>query len=166
MTWEIREMEEKDWGRVQEIYRQGIETKIATFQSQVPEFEEWDKGHLQEGRLVAVDKENRVIGWLALSPTSSRCVYRGVVEVSIYIAPEARGQGIGTALLSKAVEVTEELGIWTLYSNIIAINKGSIALHKKCGFRTVGIRERIAKDLDGVWQDTVIMEKRSLTVGM
>jgi len=165
MKYTIREMKREDWDRVREIYLQGIETKKATFQTEAPEYEAWDKGHLKENRLVAVDESGNIAGWVALSPTSSRCVYRGVVEVSIYIAKEARGNHVGYSLLMKTIEETEKMDIWTLYSAIFAINEASIALHKKCGFRNVGTRERIAKDADGIWRDTVIMERRSKVAG-
>ena len=165
MKYKIRKMKKEDWNRVREIYLQGIETKKATFQTEVPEYEAWDKSHLKENRLVAVDEEEKVMGWIALSPTSSRCVYRGVVEISIYVAKEARGNQIGYLLMMKTIEETEKMDIWTLYSAIIAINEASIALHKKCGFRIVGTRERIAKDADGIGRDPVIMERRSKIAG-
>lgn len=165
MKYKIREMRKEDWDRVREIYLEGIETKKATFQTEAPEYEDWDRSHLKENRFVAVDENGKVEGWIALSPTSSRCVYRGVVEVSVYIAKEARGNGAGCLLMMKTIEETEKMDIWTLYSAIISINEASIALHKKCGFRVVGTREKIAKDVDGIWRDTVIMERRSKIAG-
>jgi len=165
MKYIIREMKREDWDRVREIYLQGIETKKATFQTEALEYEDWDKSHLKENRLVAVDQSGNVVGWIALSPTSSRCVYRGVVEVSIYIAKEARGNRVGYSLMMKTIEETEKMDIWTLYSAIFATNEASITLHKHCGFRIVGTRERIAKDVDGIWRDIVIMERRSLIAG-
>lgn len=165
MEYIIREMKREDWNRVKEIYLQGIETKKSTFQTEVPEYEEWDKGHLKENRLVAVGERGEVIGWIALSPTSSRCVYRGVVEVSVYIAKEARGNHVGYSLMMKIIDETEKMDIWTLYAAIISTNEASIVLHKKCGFRVVGRRERIAKDADGIWRDVVIMERRSKIAG-
>jgi L-amino acid N-acyltransferase YncA len=121
---------------------------------------------LQEGRLVAIDSNDNVLGWVALTPTSSRCVYRGVAEVSVYIDQEARGNGVGAALLSAVINESEKMGLWTLQSGIIEINEASIALHKKCGFRIIGFRERVAMDSDGVWQNTVLMERRSEVIGI
>ncbi|WP_054739301.1 GNAT family N-acetyltransferase [Cellulosilyticum ruminicola] len=165
MNYKIREMKREDWNRVRAIYLQGIATKKATFQTEAPEYEAWDQGHLKECRFVAVDEEDRVMGWIALSPTSSRYVYRGVVEVSIYVAEEARGNQIGYLLMMKTIEETEKLDIWTLYSVILEVNEVSLALHKKCGFREIGTRERIAQDADGIWRDTVVMERRSKIAG-
>ncbi|WP_167956531.1 GNAT family N-acetyltransferase [Anaerosporobacter faecicola] len=161
MRYDIREMKAEDYESVKRIYLEGIATKKATFQTEAPEYEAWNQGHCKECRFVAVDEKNEILGWIALSPTSSRCVYRGVNEVSIYIAQKGRGQQIGTALLSKVIEESEKLGIWTLQSGIFEINEASIALHKKCGFRVVGTRENIAKDVDGIWRNTVLMERRS-----
>lgn len=166
MEFNIRTMKKEDWNSVVDIYMQGINTKQATFQTEVPEYEEWDKGHLKIGRLVAVDNQDKVVGWIALSPTSSRCVYRGVAEVSVYISESFRKNNLGYKLLDKAIEETEKEGIWTLQSGIFAINEASIALHKKCGFRIVGIREKIGRDSNGIWQDTVLMERRSKIVGV
>lgn len=165
MNYKVREMKREDWDRVREIYLQGIATKKATFQTEAPEYEAWNQSHLKQCRFVTVDEEDRVMGWIALSPTSSRYVYRGVVEVSIYVAEEARGNQIGYSLMMKTIEETEKLDIWTLYSAIFAINEASLALHKKCGFRVIGTRERIAQDADGIWRDTVIMERRSKIAG-
>lgn len=162
----VRTMTKEDLDRVMEIYSQGIKTKIATFQTEVPCTEEWDKSHLPDGRLVAVDDRNEIAGWAALTPVSSRCVYRGVAEVSIYIAEDARGKGVGSLLFNELIKDSEKMGIWTLQSGIFEINEASIALHKKCGFRLVGIREKIAQDSDGIWRNTVLMERRSSTVGV
>lgn len=166
MEFNIRTMKKEDWNSVLDIYMQGINTKQATFQTEVPEYEEWDKGHLKTGKLVAVDNQDKVVGWIALSPTSSRCVYRGVVEVSVYISESFRKNNLGYKLLNKVIEESEKEGIWTLQSGIFAINEASIALHKKCGFRIVGIREKIGRDSNGIWQDTVLMERRSKIVGL
>lgn len=165
MEYTIRKMNQEDWEAVREIYLEGIHTKKATFQTDAPSYEEWNNGHLKEFRYVAVDEDNQVSGWIALSPTSSRCVYRGVVEVSIYVAQSSRKQNLGYELMKKVIEETEKNDIWTLYSGIISINEASIKLHKKCGFRVVGTRERIAKDADGVWQNVTIMERRSEIAG-
>lgn len=165
MKYTIREMRKEDWNRVREIYLQGIHSKKSTFETSAPEYEAWDRNHLQENRLVAIDENEKVMGWIALSPTSSRCAYRGVADVSIYIDEKARRSGVGYSLMMRTIQKTEEMGIWTLCSGIFAINEASLALHKKCGFRVVGTRERIAQDADGIWQDTVIMERRSKIVG-
>lgn len=161
---QIRPLIASDWGAVSQIYAEGIATRLATFETQVPTWEKWDSGHLSEGRYVAVDGD-AILGWVALSPVSSRYVYRGVMEESIYIAQSARGQGIGSLLLTHIVSASEDLGIWTLQGGIFAKNTASIALHEKCGFRRVGYRERIGQ-LEGVWYDTVLMERRSQKVGL
>lgn len=163
--YKIREMKNEDWEQVVNIYKEGIETGIATFQTEVPDYESWDKGHLKKGRFVACNGDT-ILGWIAMSPTSSRCVYSGVVEVSVYIGKNSRHNGIGEKLMTKLIEYTEENNIWSLYSAIIRKNVSSIELHKKCGFREVGIRERIAKLSNGEWSDTVIMEYRSKKVGI
>ncbi len=156
----IREMKKEDWDIVSDIYLQGIRSKKSTFQTEAPSYEEWDKGHIKECRLVVVDRADTVLGWAAISSISSRYVYRGVAEVSIYIAESSRGKHIGYVLLDDLILKSEEIGIWTLQSGIFEINTASIALHKKCGFRVVGVREKIGCDLDGVWQNTILMERR------
>ncbi|MEW9095454.1 MAG: N-acetyltransferase family protein [Clostridiaceae bacterium] len=165
MEYVIEEMKSSDWEQVKNIYLEGIKTGTATFQTEAATWENWDKGHLNSCRLVA-RSSNDILGWVALSPTSSRCVYFGVAEVSIYIGEKYNGQGIGTALLKNLFKLSEENGIWTLQSVIIKENTSSILLHKKCGFREVGIREKIAKMGDGAWHDTVLMERRSKIVGI
>ncbi|WP_252231178.1 GNAT family N-acetyltransferase [Clostridium sp. ZBS15] len=165
MDYEIINMTKDYWNEVSKIYVQDIRTGIATFQTKIPSFEEWDKYHLNFGRLVAVS-ENEVLGWVALSPTSSRSVYSGVVEVSIYISEKHRKEGIGKALMTEVIKVSEAEGVWSFYSSIIRENIGSIKLHKNCGFRIIGIRERIAKLSNGKWSDTVLMEYRSKMVGI
>lgn len=160
----FRSLTEGDWPQVSEIYRQGLETGNATFASEVPRWQEWDKGHLQFCRLVA-ELNSRVAGWAALSPVSSRCVYWGVAEVSIYISEEFRGQRIGTSLLGKLVEESENHGIWTLQAGIFPENHGSILIHEKTGFRKVGTREKIGQ-MHGLWRDTVLLERRSTKTGV
>ncbi len=152
-----------DWPRVREIYLEGIATKNATFETDVPDWETWDAKHLESCRLVA-RANGEVLGWAALSPVSSRCVYRGVAEESIYIAESARGQGIGKLLLAALVEASEQAGLWTLQTGIFPENKVSIHLHEVCGFRVLGLREKIGQ-MDGVWRDVVFMERRSKVVG-
>ncbi|AJA46601.1 N-acetyltransferase GCN5 [Clostridium pasteurianum DSM 525 = ATCC 6013] len=161
MDYKIDEMKESDWEQVAKIYLEGINTGKATFQTEVPTFENWNNGHITSCRLVALSVEKNVLGWVALSPTSSRCVYAGVAEVSIYIGENYRGLGIGKGLLNNLIKKSEENGFWTLQSGIIRENTASIELHKKCGFKLVGIREKIAKMSNGVWHDVAFMERRS-----
>ncbi|AVK84827.1 N-acetyltransferase [Lysinibacillus sp. B2A1] len=154
----IRKMEQKDLKEVLKIYKEGIETGMATFQTEVPSEREWDEGHHATLRFVA-EEHNRVIGWIAISPVSTRAVYSGVGEVSVYLSNNSKGKGIASMLFKKLIEESEKAGFWTLQSSIFAINTSSIQLHKKMGFRIVGTREKIAQ-LHGKWHDTVIMEKR------
>ena len=165
MEYIIEEMMDLDWQQVANIYLQGIKTGIATFQREVPTFEDWNNSHISSCRLVVRSGDN-ILGWGALSMTSSRYVYAGVAEVSIYIGEKYKGQGIGKALLNKLIVVSEENGFWTLQSGIIRGNLASIALHKKCGFREIGIREKIAKMNNENWLDVVLMERRSVVVGI
>lgn len=165
MEYNIDVMKASDWEQVKNIYLEGIKTGIATFQTEAPAWKNWDRGHLNSCRLVA-RSQNEILGWVALSPTSSRDCYKGVVEVSIYVDEKYKGQGIGTMLLTELIKQSEENDIWTLYCSIIRENTASIKMHKKCGFREIGIREKIAKMSDGVWHDTVLMERRSNTVGV
>lgn len=160
----IRAMKPEDWNAVEAIYLEGINTKIATFQKEAPTYVDWDKSHVKNCRLVA-ERNGIVVGWAALSPYSSRCVYSGVAEVSVYVKTDSRGQKVGETLMRELIKASEAEGIWTLQSGIFEINKASQALHKKMGFRMVGYRERIAQDHDGVWQNTVLMERRSTIVG-
>lgn len=165
MGYILEEMKVEDWEAVSQIYREGIETNLATFQNEVPTWEEWDKSHFTICRYVAKEGDT-IQGWIALSPTSSRCVYKGVAEVSVYVGDRFKGRGIGAALLKKVIEESEKEGVWTLQSGVIKENTGSINLHKKCGFREVGIREKVAK-MNGVeWMDVVILERRSKVVGV
>jgi phosphinothricin acetyltransferase len=165
MNYKIDEMTQKDWEGVAKIYLEGINTGKATFQTEIPSWEAWNNGHINSCRLVA-RLDDQVLGWGALSPTSSRCVYAGVAEVSIYISEEHRGQGVGKAILEALVKVSEEKGFWTLQSGIIRENTASIGLHNSCGFRKIGIRERVGKMSNGQWHDVVLMERRSNTVGI
>ena len=162
-TLEIVPMTEEHWEAVREIFRQGIATGNATFETAVPDWKEWDERHLPTCRPV-VRRDSKILGWAALGRVSSREVYRGVAEVSIYIAEEARGHGIGHRLLSALVEVSEQNGIWTLQAGILAENTISIKLHQKAEFRVVGTREHVGC-LNGRWRDTVLMERRSAVVG-
>lgn len=160
----IDAMRPNDWPAVEAIYREGIATGLATFETETPSWERWDAAHRPDCRLVARDGD-RVLGWAALSPVSDRCVYAGVAENSIYIAAAARGQGIGKVLLRALIEASEAAGIWTLQTGIFPENAASLALHRSCGFRIVGIRERIGQ-LHGVWKDVVFLERRSRVVGI
>ncbi|GFZ33862.1 N-acetyltransferase [Clostridium zeae] len=165
MEYKIEEMKPSDWDQVLEIYLEGIRTGLATFQTEAPTWEAWDKGHLKSCRLV-LKSDDDIAGWVALSPTSSRACYEGVVEASIYINEKYRGKGLGTILLTEVIKQSEDNGIWSIYCAIIRENTKSIEMHKKCGFREIGIREKIAKMPNGIWHDVVIMERRSKVVGI
>lgn len=158
-------MEANDWEAVARIYGEGIATGEATFETAVPAWAAWDESHLPDGRLVAQNEAGEVIGWAALSPVSGRCVYSGVAEVSVYVAAEARGQGVGFRLLSALVAEAEGQGIWTLQAGIFPENEASVAIHQKCGFRIVGRRERLAQQY-GRWRDVLFLERRSAVVGV
>jgi phosphinothricin acetyltransferase len=160
---EIRAMAPADWPAVRAIYAEGIATNQATFETAAPDWNRWNETHLQVPRLVAVSA-NTVIGWAALSPVSARAVYAGVAEVSVYVSAQGRGQGIGTTLLERLIEASEANNIWTLQASIFPENRASIELHKKCGFREVGRRERIGK-MHNAWRDTILLERRSNVAG-
>ena len=164
VNYTVAPMQKGDWEAVRSIYLEGIATGNATFETEAPDWETWDSSHLRECRLVARVGE-QVIGWAALSPVSRRQCYSGVAENSVYVADGARGKGVGKALLAALVKESEHAGIWMLQTSIFPENGASIAIHKACGFREVGRRERISK-LHGVWRDTVFMERRSKEVGV
>ena len=153
----------KHWPTVTAIYEEGLATGNASFQTSAPSWEEWDAAHLKHSRLVAII-DNQVAGWAALTPVSGRCVYAGVGEVSVYVAAVSRGQGIGEHLLKALIEESEKNGIWTLQAGIFPENIGSLKIHEKTGFRQLGIREKIGQH-NGIWRDTVLLERRSATVG-
>jgi len=153
-----------DWENVRSIYLEGIATGDATFETGAPSFADWDKAHLTCARLVA-RRGDQTIGWAALSPVSQRCVYGGVAEVSVYVSSSSRGLGVGRSLLERLIAESERNGIWTLQAGIFPENLGSLALHRSCGFREVGRRERIGK-LKGIWRDTILLERRSTFVGV
>ena len=159
MNFVIEELRASDWDEVREIYLEGIRTGDATFETEAPSWERWDESHRQFARLV-LREGDAVLGWAALSPVSKREVYRGVAEVTVYVAEAARGRGIGRALLEALIEESERNGIWTLQASIFPENTASVALHLRCGFREVGRRERIAR-LHGIWRDTLLFERRS-----
>jgi phosphinothricin acetyltransferase len=157
-------MLEEDWELVRSIYLAGIATGHATFETRAPDWAHWNNTHLPAPRLVAISSET-IVGWAALSPISTRSVYAGVAEVSVYVSEEMRGQGVGRLLLETLVKESEQNGIWTLQAGIFPENVASISLHKSCGFRAVGTRERIGK-MKGVWRDTVLLERRSRMIGV
>jgi L-amino acid N-acyltransferase YncA len=160
---EITEMTPDHWPYVKAIYEDGIATGNATFQTSAPEWEEWDNAHVKSCRMVAVEN-GEVIGWAALTPVSGRCVYAGVGEVSVYVDSAARGNGLGKALLTALIKESERHNFWTLQAGIFPENAASIKIHQSSGFRMVGTREKIGQ-MDGVWRDTILLERRSRTVG-
>jgi len=164
MEISIQKMKDEEWPDVKYIYQEGIATGDATFESEAPDWEQWDKSHLRDCRLVAKSGE-KIVGWAALIPVSSRCVYDGVAEVSLYVRDSFRGRGIGTELLKAAIEESQRAGIWTLQSGTFPENAASIAIQKACGFREVGRREKIGC-MNGQWRDVVLMERRSKVVGI
>lgn len=153
-----------NYPKLVQIYEQGLATGVATFETKAPLFEDWDKSHLPFGRIFAIEN-NKVLGFASLSKVSDRCVYGGVAENSVYVAQQAQGKGIGSLLLGKLIEISEANGIWTIQCGIMPENKSSIALHRKCGFREIGFREKIGK-LKGEWKDNIIMERRSSVIGL
>ena len=161
----VRLMREEDWHAVSEIFREGLETGVATFQREVPSYEQWNASYSNACRLV-VEEDATVVGWAALSPVSSRAAYRGVGEVSIYIAKAYRGRRIGCHLLQSLISSSEQHGYWTLQAVVLVDNTASIALHTHCGFRIVGYREKIGQLADRTWSDTLLMERRSTVVGL
>jgi phosphinothricin acetyltransferase len=152
-----------DWDDVARIYAEGIATRLATFETEVPSWQAWDDAHLAEHRIMARE-DGRAAGWAALAPVSSRCVYAGVAEVSVYVAAAARGRGVGTALLSALVASSEVGGVWTLEAGILPENEASLRMHERCGFRVVGRRERLGR-MDGEWRDVLLLERRSRVPG-
>jgi phosphinothricin acetyltransferase len=153
-----------DWSEVRRIYLEGISTGNATMETEAPAWETWDRAHRPDCRLLARDG-NAVLGWAALSPVSERCAYGGVAEVSVYVATAARGKGIGRSLLAQLVRASEAAGIWTLQAGVFPENAASVAIHEACGFRRVGVRERLGK-LSGTWRDVLLLERRSARVGV
>jgi L-amino acid N-acyltransferase YncA len=160
----IEKLTETHWSEVSAIYKSGLATGNANFSHKVPDWDEWDKTHVKNCRLVATEN-GEVLGWAALTAISDHCVLAGVAEVSLYIAENSRGKGIGKQLLSDLIKQSEEYNFWTLESRIFAENLASIKIHEENGFRTVGSRERIGQ-LNGVWRDTLLLERRSVKVGI
>ena len=161
---QIREMQQSDWEAISIIFAEGIATGYATFEKNIPSYETWDNAHLKSCRIVVL-KDKTVLGWAALSPVSSRCVYGGVAEVSVYVAQKHKNQGVGKLLMQHLIEQSEKEGLWTLQSGIFPENYGSIKLHEKVGFRYIGKREQVGK-IDGVWKDNLLFERRSKIVGI
>jgi len=165
----IRSMTASDWPAVEEIYRHGIEDGEATFEIRTPTWKAFDSGKLHEPRIVALDEGGSVIGWAAASPVSSRAAYRGVIEHSVYVHRDARGQGLGRLVLDAFVTACDDAGFWTIQSSIFPENTASLRVHESTGFRTIGARERIARSALGAhagqWRDTVLIERRSRVNG-
>jgi len=160
----IRDLRESDAAAVLLIYQQGLDSGEASFEISAPQWHDWNKKYLPAARLIAA-QDDQVQGWAALAPVSARDCYRGVAEVSVYVASNQRGRGVGQALMTALVEASENNGIWSLYSSIFPENKATLRLHLRHGFREVGIRERIARQGDR-WRNTMILERRSLVVGI
>jgi phosphinothricin acetyltransferase len=156
---EIQPLRPDDWPAVRAIFEAGIASGDATFETAAPTWEAWDAAHLPEHRLVARD-DGQVLAWAALAPVSDRCAYAGVAEDSIYVAPAAQGRGVGRQLLAALVASAEQGGIWTVQTGIFPENRASVRLHQACGFRLVGVRERLGR-LDGRWRDVLLLERRS-----
>lgn len=164
VDFEVRAIQIEDWPAIRSIYSEGIATGNATFETETPDWPEWDKRHRMECRLVVVENQ-QIVGWIALSPVSSRRVYAGVAEVSVYVATEAQGRGVGKILMQSLVDQSERCGIWTLQASIFPENVASCALHKSCGFREVGVRQKIAQR-NGSWRDVLLLERRSSHLGL
>jgi phosphinothricin acetyltransferase len=162
-SYTIDEMHPTDGDQVLAIYHEGIATGDATFETETPPWDQWDKTHLQHSRLVARAGPH-ILGWAALSPVSDRCAYGGVAEISVYVSRAARGQGVGSRLLTVIIGTSERAGIWTLQAGIFPENHASITIHLRAGFREVGRRERLGK-LKGAWRDVVMLERRSRVAG-
>jgi L-amino acid N-acyltransferase YncA len=159
----IHPMQAEHWPRVAEIYQMGMDTKNATFESTTPSWDQWDSTHHSFARLVVIDN-NDILGWAALAPVSKRQVYSGVAEVSVYVDPLNQNKGCGSILLQAVILESEKNGIWTLQASIFPENEASLRLHARYGFREVGRRSKIGK-MDGVWRDTILLERRSTNVG-
>jgi L-amino acid N-acyltransferase YncA len=159
---ELTVLEPGQWPEVARVYAEGIETGNATFETEVPGWDDWDAAHLPEHRFVAL-RTGSLVGWVATRAVSERCAYAGVVEHSVYVAACARGRGIGAMLLERLISSTEAAGIWTIQTGIFPENEASLRLHERVGFRLVGRRERVGK-LDGVWRDVLMVERRSARI--
>jgi L-amino acid N-acyltransferase YncA len=160
----LKHIEPQDWIAIARIYKFGIDTGIATFETQIPSWNEWDLSHMPSCRIAAWS-HNHIVGWAALSPVSDRCVYGGVAEISVYVDPNHSKKGIGSKLLRRVILESEKEGIWTLQAGVFCENEASIRLHKKQGFREIGYREKIGKK-NNTWHDNVLLERRSKTIGI
>jgi phosphinothricin acetyltransferase len=160
----IEAMTPAHWEGVRRVYLEGIASGNATFETDAPAWEAWDAAHRADCRFVALSESREILGWAALSKVSDRCAYGGVAEVSVYVAQEARGRGVGRALLQALVRASEEAGVWTLQAGIFPENAASLSIHRQCGFRVVGVREKLGR-LRGVWRDVAFLERRSKTAG-
>ena len=158
----IDAMTPADWPVVRAIYLEGIATGNATFEKSAPDWAAWDAAHLPHSRLIGRIGDE-IAGWAALAPVSGRCVYGGVAEVSVYVAERMRGRKIGRQLLAALVEESERQGLWTLQAGIFPENIASVEAHKRCGFRVVGVREKLGR-MDGIWRDVMLMERRSMVL--
>jgi phosphinothricin acetyltransferase len=158
----VRELRPDDWAVVRSIYEDGIRSGDATFETETPSWERWDAAH--PGLRLVAERDGSVVGWAALSPASSRHCYRGVGEVSVYVADAAQRAGVGRQLLGRLVQLSEQAGYWTLTAGVFPENEASLRLHRACGFREVGIRERLGESR-GVWRDVVLLERRSTLIG-
>jgi L-amino acid N-acyltransferase YncA len=157
-TVDLRALAKDDWSAVADIYWDGMRDGLATFETELPTWDEWDAAHFPGHRIVASSLDE-IVGWAALAPVSKRRCYSGVAENTVYVAREARGHGVGRALLEELIRGARREGIWTIQTSIFPENRASLALHERCGFRVVGTRERVAKR-DGIWRDTVFLERR------
>lgn len=153
-----------DWSSVAEIYKQGIDSGNATFQLEIPTWDDWDRDHIKSCRIIA-ENENEIVGWAALTEVSGRCVYAGVAEISVYVSDKHRRQKIGTKLLDKLISESENEKIWTLQAGIFTENIASLKIHEELGFRKIGHREKIGK-MNGIWRDIILLERRSKVVGI
>lgn len=162
---EFKPISKANYSSVAKIYQDGISTGVATFETKVPIWDVWSKAHLPFGCIALFTNEGTMQGWASLAAVSSRCVYGGVAEVSVYVAANARGKGYGKLLLKQLITISEQNNIWTLQAGIMRANKASLHLHKECGFREIGYREKIGR-LNGKWLDNIILERRSAIVGI
>jgi L-amino acid N-acyltransferase YncA len=162
----VEPMTSADWPAVHRIYSEGIQTGDATLERQAPDWDHFDRSHRRHCRLVArLKRDGPVVGWVALTAYSGRRVYRGVAWESVYVAADVRGQGVGRALLDGLIRTSEAVGFWTLLAGIMAENRASLALHRRCGFRRVGVMRAIGRDSSDRWRDVVLMERRSERIG-
>lgn len=160
----VEPMTDADADAVLAIYGEGIAGGDATLETATPDWAHWDRGHRPDCRFVARDAAERVVGWAALSPYSPRDVYRGVAWESVYVAGDARGRGIGRALLDALVPASEAAGCWSLQAGVLVENAASLAVHGRAGFRRIGVQERLGRDRHGRWRDVVLLERRSTSV--